>query len=119
MDQNAFAEFDHKPGPKINDMKNEEASLLLNQLILEKEAEHEAEGRLLKEDLRRVAESLRPVNIIKNTFKDLVSAPGIGTSLADSAIGLSAGFIAKKVFVGSSDNLFKKLAGFAVEMIVA
>ena len=50
-------------------MEKINAAILLKQLILVKEAEHIVEGKLLKDHFHLTYESLKPINIIKDTFK--------------------------------------------------
>lgn len=100
-------------------MEKIEPGILLERLIREKEAEHEAEGKVLKAELLLVAESFRPANLIKSTFRELISKKGIQAGLIDSAIGISTGFLAKKVFVNDSHSPLKKMLGFVLEMAVA
>lgn len=92
---------------------------MLKQLILIKEAEHIVEGKLLKDHFHRAYESLKPVNIIKNTFKEIISGPDLKTNIVDAVIGITTGFVAKKVFTGKSHNPLTKIFGIILEMVVA
>ena len=100
-------------------MEKLKAVVVLKQLILVKESEHIIEGKLLKEHFHLTYESLNPINIIKSTFKEMVSAPDLKTNVVNTAIGLTAGFIAKKVFTGNSDNPLTKISGIILEMVIA
>jgi hypothetical protein len=68
-------------------------------------------------------ESFKPLNIVKNQFKKLtgsvsesLQSPGTKTNLVNAAIGLGVGFLTKKIFIGGSHNIFKRLFGTAVQM---
>lgn len=74
---------------------------------------------LLKEELHTTYENLKPVNIIKNKFMDLASTPNLQSTVVNSVIGLATGFIAKKVFIGTSHNPIKKILGIILEIAVA
>lgn len=100
-------------------MKKSDAGTLLKELILVKEVEHRVEGELLKEHFHLTYESLKPVNIIKNTFKGIFSAPDLKTNVVNAAIGLTTGIAAKKLFTGKSHNPLTKLFGIILEMAVA
>lgn len=100
-------------------MKKSGASELLKQLILVKEAEQHLEGTLLKEHFHLTYERLKPINIIKNTIIEAISTPDLKNNVVNGAIGLAAGFVAKKVFTGKSDNPLTKLFGIILEMVVA
>jgi hypothetical protein len=91
----------------------------LQTAIFTLEARKENELRLLKKQLRETSECLKPINIIKNTFKDAVTSPELQGNLIGSAIGMGTGFIAKKLIVGSSGGLVKKIIGAIVQRIVA
>lgn len=75
--------------------------------------------RLLKEEFHTTYENLKPINIIKNKFKDLASTPNLQSTVVNSVIGLATGFVAKKVFVGGSHNPITKLLGIILEIAVA
>jgi|ERR1035437_3782309 hypothetical protein len=100
-------------------MKKSDAGALLKQLIHEKETEHFIEGKLLREHFHRTYESLKPLNIIKNTFKEMISVPDLKTNVVNAAIGITTGFVVKKVFTGKSHNPLTKLFGIILEIVVA
>ena len=83
----------------------------------------EARSLQQEEDLKYSAgllvESLKPANIIRDTFKNTVQSPGFGKSLLRGAAGLAVGFITKRLFVNSSAGFVKKAIGTAVELGVA
>lgn len=74
---------------------------------------------LLKEEFHTTYENLKPINIIRNKFKDLASTPNLQSTVVNSVIGLATGFIAKKVFIGTSHNPITKLLGLILEIAVA
>lgn len=98
----------HKPDPFV----------LLNELILVKEAEQKHQGIALKEHFKETYESLKPINILKSTLKKAVSSPDLKSSAANSAIGITVGFLAKKLFGGNSNNPLIKLAGTLIGSFV-
>lgn len=87
------------------------------------EVDHGIKGQLLKEQLYITYESLKPVNIIKHTLKEISSSPYLIDNISGTAMGLLSGFLSKKIFVGTSGNLIRKLIGsvlqFGVTNIVA
>jgi len=74
---------------------------------------------LLKEELYTTYENLKPINLIKNTIKDVITAPDLKANVANTVIGLATGFVAKKAFVGGSHNPLTKLFGIILETFVA
>ncbi len=100
-------------------MKSITTSADLKTAIRKLELQQAHELVLLKEAYIKTCESLKPVNIIKSSFKDLVAAPGLKTDVINAAIGLTTGIVAKKLMIGKTINPFKKLLGIIVEMAVA
>jgi hypothetical protein len=119
MGQDASQKCNYYTSLKLSSMEKPDAQSLLKELILLREAEKIIEGKLLKEHLHRTYESLRPINILKSSVKGIFSAPDLTTNLVNSAIGLTTGFAAKKVFAGKSANPLTKMAGFILEIVVA
>lgn len=77
------------------------------------------EWPLLREQFITAYESFKPINIIKDTIKQAVTSPDIKANIVNAAIGLTSGFVAKKVFVANvKDHPFQKLLGIILEMLV-
>ena len=87
------------------------------------EVEQEIKGQLLKEHLYIAYESLKPLNLLKHTLKEITSSPYMIDNISGGAMGLVSGFLSKKIFVGASGNLIRKLIGsllqFGITNVVA
>jgi hypothetical protein len=79
------------------------------------ESEQNIKGELLKKQVMITYESLRPVNLIKNTLKGLFSSSFEGENISGIAAGITGGYLLKKLFVGRSGNPFKKLLGSIIQ----
>jgi hypothetical protein len=79
------------------------------------EAEQDVNSQLLKEQFYLTYESLKPVNLLRRTLKDISSEPDILNNLLGSVTGLVSGYLSNKVFVGRSGNLFRKLIGAVLQ----
>jgi len=75
------------------------------------EAEQAYKRQKLNEQFHIVYDSLKPSNIIMSSIKNIGSEPSLIDNFVGTAIGLVGGYISKKLVVGSSDNLFRKLFG--------
>ena len=75
------------------------------------EIEQGIKGQLLKEQFYLTYESLKPINILKKTLKEISSSPYLINNISGTAMGLASGFLSKKIFVGTSGNIFRKLIG--------
>src|ERR1017187_8509038 len=100
-------------------MKNISATDKLRQSILLLEVKQAEELMVLKEQIYIAYESIKPVNIFKDAFHEVVSSPEIKTDIISQAIGLATGYLSKKVMVGASHNPIKKLLGNILQVAIA
>jgi hypothetical protein len=100
-------------------MKSITTSADIKMAIQELELQQGRELFLLKEELKRTTEGLKPINIIKTALKNAVTSPDIKTDVFKAAIGLTTGILAKKLVIGKTFNPFKKIFGIILEMAVA
>ena len=73
----------------------------------------------MKEQFMVIYESLKPINLIKSTLKEIATSPIIGDNVLGSIMGLATGYLSKKLVVGGSANPFRKLFGSLLQMGVA
>jgi hypothetical protein len=87
------------------------------------EVEHALKGQFLKEQIYLTYESLKPINVLKRTLKELTSSPYLIDNIPGTIMGLASGYLSKKLFTGGSGNIFRKLLGsilqFGVTNVVA
>jgi len=91
----------------------------LKNAIQRLEVEQTIKGQLLSEQFNIVYESLKPVNIIKQTMKDLVTSPSLISNVLGVTVGLSSGYLAKKLVVGQSGGIIKNIVGSLLQNGVA
>ncbi|MBP7809217.1 MAG: hypothetical protein KA163_07995 [Bacteroidia bacterium] len=99
-------------------MKKSERALALEELILRKEEELALEGRLLKIHFHETYESLKPLNLIKNTIKQAIKSHDLKENLVNTVMGLASGFVAKKLIVGKTNNPLSSVLGSIIELAV-
>lgn len=90
----------------------------LNDAILELEQLQAMQKNELKEQFEVTKQSLKPVNIIKSTFRDLKNDSQVQESVLQGAAGLGLGILSKGLFVGKSASLIKNFIGGALESVV-
>ena len=73
------------------------------------------EGKILKEQFKITYESLKPVNLIKNSMKDLVSSVEIKSSIFETLISIVSGYLTQKFIVTSKSNVFIKTLGMLMQ----
>ena len=87
------------------------------------EVEQTLKGQLLKEQLYVTYNSLKAVNLITNTLKEVVSSPFMIDNILGTVLGLATGYYSKKILIGTSGNILRKIFGsmfqFGVTKVVA
>jgi hypothetical protein len=95
-------------------MQNIHSENTLRDAILELERRHTDEGKVLKQHFYTAYESIQPINIIKNTFKEVASNDDLKDNILNTGVGLAIGFASEKLFEKVSKNPLKKLIGTAI-----
>jgi hypothetical protein len=85
--------------------------------LIENEVKEQQE--LLTDQIRLVYESFRPANIIKDVFKEAVTSEELRSNLLTAAIGISTGYLTKKIFFRKSKNQLKSFLGNLLQYAVA
>ena len=91
----------------------------LQKAIDELQIECNEKQRLLHQQFNEVVESFKPFNLLKSTVKDIADTPGIAKTAIETSLAIGAGVLTKKLIVGNSSNMFKKILGGIVEFTVA
>jgi hypothetical protein len=84
--------------------------------VLSNEQEHK--GQLLREEFYIVSDRLKPLNILKDTFREGTSSLNLLDCILGTVAGVAAGNLSKNIIVGTSANVFKKLMGSAFQFSV-
>jgi len=79
------------------------------------EVEQAAKWQVLKEQFHLSYESLKPVNLFKSTLNEVASSPYLIDNIIGNAVGLATGYLSKKIVIGASGNIFRKLFGFILQ----
>lgn len=87
----------------------------LKQAIQLLEVEQEVKEKQLKEQFLITFESLKPVNMLKSTLKEVATSPYLIENIIGSALGLATGYFSQKIVVGSSFTLLKRIVATALQ----
>src|SRR6478735_6925321 len=74
---------------------------------------------LLRNQFYLTYESLKPINLIKHTFKEASSSTEIKEGVVSNVIGLTTGYFTKAILIGSSANPIKRILGTLLQFTVA
>jgi len=91
----------------------------LRAAIIELENKKLEQKRQLAISYQTLTESLKPMNLIKSTFNSVKESPGLTGSLLNAGIGLGVGVLSKKLLIGKSVGLVKRMLGPAIQMGIA
>ncbi|HLG33789.1 MAG TPA: hypothetical protein VI757_02830 [Bacteroidia bacterium] len=99
---------------------NSEATL--KDAIVQLEHKRTYEEKILREQFHLACESMKPLNLIKSTFKDAftsgkdaAASPDFKDNIVNTSVGLAAGYLSKLLFVNVSHSPIRKLLGIALQ----
>ena len=95
-------------------MQTIDSETSLREAILQLESKWVDEGKNVKEQFFLTIESIKPINLIKSTFKDAVASPDLKDKILNTSVGLTAGFLSKLLFQGVVKSPVNRLIGTAV-----
>jgi hypothetical protein len=99
-------------------MKKSNETDALNETIALLEYRQKQELRILKEQFEVTYDSLKPLNIIKKAFGDMTTSSELKGNLINNVIGMSTGYLTKKLLLGSSHNPFKRILGNVLQFVI-
>ena len=97
-------------------MQNITSAAGLKNAIQLLEAEQAYRGQLLKEQFHLTCESLKPLNLLRSTLNDVVSSPYLIDNILSTVLGLATGYFTKKIIIGASGNIFRKIFGSVLQV---
>jgi len=97
-------------------MTKQTAKETLKESIRLLEIRQTEEGEQLKEQFKITYESLKLVNLVKSSLKELTDSVEIKNNLFESIVSVFTGYITKKLMISSNGNVFKKILGLVVQL---
>ena len=91
----------------VNELRNE------IQLL---EVEQDVKWQILKEQFNTAFDSFKPANLFLKTIKEVALGPNLLDNVIGTAIGLTTGYLSKKIVIGTSANIFRKLFGSVLQV---
>lgn len=84
--------------------------------LLESRQTHELS--FLKEQIHQTYESFKPINLLKSTFHEVKTSPDLKDDMLNNVIGLTTGYISKKIILGTAHNPITRLLGNMLQFTV-
>jgi hypothetical protein len=79
------------------------------------EIKQEAEGKVLKAQLKATYEFFKPSNILKSIIQDVVSSDSLKDDFINTAASYASGLLTKRLIVGKSQNPLLKIIGLGIQ----
>jgi hypothetical protein len=95
-------------------MKEINSETDLRDAILELENKRAGEEKMLREQFYLAADSVRPINIIKSTFREAIVSRDLKNDIINTSVGLTAGYLFKTAFAGVMKSPLRKVLGTAL-----
>ena len=90
----------------------------LDEAISSLKNQRESEFCDLKDQFYETSEHFRPINILNETIKDLRESPILKTNLFETIISVTGGYFSRKMIIGKSNSVIKKLIGYVLQYSV-
>ena len=91
--------------------QNEELDKAIDLLELQRELKFKE----LKNQLSVTYESVKPINLVKQSISEFKESTELKSNLIETVLSLSGGLISKKLMVGKSKSIFKKILGSVIQ----
>ncbi|MBK7233020.1 MAG: hypothetical protein IPH93_12360 [Saprospiraceae bacterium] len=90
----------------------------LRAFIQKLEVQQKEDARLLKIEFDQVAENMKPVNLIKNSIKDLAASPDLVQNLLKTVAGFALGYFSKKATLGVGQKPINNILATVLQIFV-
>ncbi|MES2240046.1 MAG: hypothetical protein V4497_07275 [Bacteroidota bacterium] len=87
----------------------------LDKAIARLELERDLKFEELKDQLAITYESVKPINLLKETLEDFKHSPDIKSNFLQSVVSIAGGYLSKKMVMGKSNSIFKKIMGYVLQ----
>jgi hypothetical protein len=81
---------------------------------LEEKRDREKQG--IEDSFHSITESLRPLQLIKRAYNKVQLPAGLAGNVVKVISVVGIGFVSKKLLLGKSSGLIKKMAGLLIEL---
>lgn len=99
-------------------MKKINQTEVLKETILLMKMKQAEELVQLKDQYHYTIESLKPLNLIKNAFGLIATSPEIKGNILSNIVGMTTGYLTKKVLLGSTHNPIKRILGTVLQFVI-
>lgn len=96
-------------------MEKQSPKEALRESIRQLEIQQAREGEELKAQFKATYESLKLVNLVKSSLKEVTDSVEIKNTLFESIISVVSGYVSRKLMVNKNSNPFLKIVGLVMQ----
>lgn len=96
-------------------MEKQSPKEALRESIRQLEIQQTKEGEELKAQFKATYESLKLVNLVKSSLKEVTESVEIKNTLFESIISVVSGYVSRKLMVSKNSNPFLKIVGLVMQ----
>ncbi len=96
-------------------MENISSTSELKYVIQLLEEEQQVKSLEVKQQYYTTLESIKPINLLKSSLKDAVTPSHLQDDLLIGALSIASGYMAKKLILGASPNIPKRIIGLVLQ----
>lgn len=91
----------------------------IRKVIVLLEDEVEEQKQLLMGQVNILYDNFRPVNVVKDLFSEIVTSKELRSIVLTTTIGISTGYLVKRLLFKKSNNPLKTLTGYMLQYGIA
>jgi hypothetical protein len=91
----------------------------IKKVIVLIEDEVEEQKKLLMDQINILYDNFRPVNVVKDVFREVVTSEDFRGNILTATMGISTGYVTKRLLFRKDNNLLKALTGNLLQYGIA
>ncbi len=99
-------------------MKTRQQKEILMELIIAQQKQQAQDLQMLKNQYQITIDSFKPLNLIKSSFKEIVSTPNLYSNVFEGTLGFGTNYLLKTFLNENDPNPIKKIVGKLVRLAI-
>ena len=79
------------------------------------EEERAVKEQVMKEQFYITYESFKPAKLLGSSLKEMMASPYLMENVIDTTIGLATGYLSRRIVVGASSNIIRRVIGSVMQ----
>lgn len=91
----------------------------IQQAILDLKNRKAIQEEILLHEIRETFENIKPLNLLKNTIRQVAASPDFRSNLLKGAVGIGTGMLSQNIIMNGAAGIGKKILGNALKFGIA